>query len=88
MLVRYIALVTAAYVAAFAFVLMRAGHPAIPAFVAIGAVVLGSVAISVLGTLRALQLGEQTQSPNPRFVLPSLIHGLVIAVIVIAGVVT
>ena len=78
---RYIALITALYVSAFcgAFAYLGEG-PVFPLLPSIALVVGAAAVMAALGTFRAMQFRTYDA---PRFLLPSVIHGTVIAVMVV-----
>ena len=73
-LTQYIAAVTTAYAGLFAFIFVYVGEaPAIPVYEVIALTIIGSVFLSVMGTLKMLQF---VKPDEPRFLLPTIVHGL------------
>ena len=76
----YISIVSACYVAAFLAIFQIAdAWPVQPLYETVAAVVLGSIILGGLGTLRAQQIA---MADKDSFAVASLVHGVIIMVLV------
>jgi hypothetical protein len=81
---RVLSITSASYVAAFLAIFLIAGAwPVQPLYEAIPAVVLGSIILGWLGTLRAQQIA---MADKDSFAVASLVHGFIISVMIGAAI--